>query len=262
MEKVILENIGCRKYAEVWQMQQAVFDALLRKKEERSEGRGKEEGTKYCGEGREKSGERQCRNNETIGSGVEPEPSPPQVLILCEHPHVYTLGRSGKVSNLLVDQAFLQKIEAEYFRSDRGGDVTYHGFGQLVGYPVLDLERLKLSLRAYIHALEESIILTVAEYGIAGSRLEGATGVWIEADTPRARKIAAIGVKASRYVTMHGFSLNVSPDMQYYSYINPCGFTDRGVTSIERERGVRPPLEEVARHYAAHFENVFELKLK
>ena len=174
-------------------------------------------------------------------------------LLTVEHPPVYTLGKSGHESNMLVSDEFLRSIGANYFHTDRGGDITYHGYGQLVGYPILDLERLGLSLKEYVWTVEECVIRTVAEYGIEAGRLDGATGVWIEGDTPRARKICAIGVKASRYVTMHGFALNVTTDLRYFSYINPCGFVDKGVTSIEKETGARPSLEEVARRFAAHF---------
>ena len=211
---------GVTEYSEAWRMQQELFDALLAAKA---------------------SGRNEAR----------------QVLILCEHPHVYTLGKSGHEENLLVDETFLTSIGASYFRTDRGGDITYHGYGQLVGYPVLDLEKLGMGLKDYIHALEETVIRTVAGYGIRGGRMEGAAGVWIEADTPRARKICAIGVRSSRFVTMHGFALNVSPDMKYFSYINPCGFTDRGVTSIEKECGYAPSTDEVAERYIAHFTRIY-----
>lgn len=154
-----------------------------------------------------------------------------EVVMLCEHPHVYTLGKSGHANNLLVDDDFLRKINATYFKTDRGGDITYHGYGQLVGYPILNIQTHGLSLKGYIEALEQAIIDAVAALGIKADRLPGATGVWIDGQ----RKIAAIGVKASRYVTMHGFALNVTTDLKYFSYINPCGFIDKGVTSIRKE---------------------------
>ncbi len=179
------------------------------------------------------------------------------VLLLCEHPHVYTLGKSGVASNLLVDDAFLERIGATFYKTDRGGDITYHGYGQLVGYPILDLERFGLGIKEYVHAVEESVIRTVADYGIAAGRLDGATGVWLEADTARARKICAIGVKASRYVTMHGFALNINTDLNYFSYINPCGFVDKGVTSIAKERGRDVPMDEVKACYVTHFRELF-----
>lgn len=215
MKTVSYRYIGRTAYGEAWELQRRLFDALLAAKE---------------------TGE--------IGE---------QVLLLVEHPHVYTLGKSGHEGNLLVNDDFLRSIGATYFRTDRGGDITYHGLGQLVGYPILDLEREGITLREYIERLEECVIRTVAEYGIVAGRLEGATGVWLEGDTPRGRKIGAIGVKASRYVTMHGFSLNVTTDLSYFSHINPCGFTDKGVTSIEKETGLKPPLAEVAEKFAAHF---------
>ena len=161
------------------------------------------------------------------------------VLMLCEHPHVYTLGKSGHANNLLVSETFLKSIGASYYHIDRGGDITYHGYGQLVGYPILDLSSIGehgLGLKEYIHLLEESVIATIAEWGIEGRRVDHATGVWLAAtDTKPERKICAIGVKASRFVTMHGFALNVTTDLKYFSYINPCGFTDKGVTSMAAE---------------------------
>ncbi len=158
-------------------------------------------------------------------------------LFLCEHPHVYTLGRNGNVHNMLINEAFLNKINAEFYKIDRGGDITYHGPGQLVGYPILDLEYYKMTLKKYVYNIEEALIQTVAQYGIVATRLEGATGVWIDAELPNARKIAAIGVRASRFVTMHGFALNVNTDLSYFNHINPCGFVDKSVTSIEKELG-------------------------
>lgn len=178
-----------------------------------------------------------------------------EVVMFCEHPHVYTLGKSGHANNLLVNDEFLATIGATYFKTDRGGDITYHGYGQLVVYPILNLERHNLSLKEYIYKLEQTIIDTVAEYGITAGRLDGATGVWIEGQ----RKIAAIGVKASRYVTMHGIALNVSTDLKYFSYINPCGFVDKGVTSIEKETGTTIALEEVEKVFEKHFTKHFAL---
>ena len=158
-----------------------------------------------------------------------------ETVFLCEHPHVYTLGKSGQVNNLLIQEDFLQKIGASFYKIDRGGDITYHGPGQLVGYPVLDLENHGNSLKGYIYNVEESIIQMLAYFGIHGTRLEGATGVWLDANTHTVRKICAIGVRASRFVTMHGFALNVNTDLSYFNYINPCGFVDKGVTSMQKE---------------------------
>jgi len=168
-----------------------------------------------------------------------------QDFILCQHPHVYTLGKNGERNNLLINDEFLKKIEATYYHTNRGGDITYHGFGQIVGYPIFDIEALNLSLKSYIHTIEEMIIMTLREYSIETERLEGATGVWLDINTPRARKICAIGVKASRYITMHGFALNVNTDLKYFQYINPCGFVDKGVTSMEKELNRKVDVEEV-----------------
>lgn len=166
-------------------------------------------------------------------------------IILCEHPHVYTLGRSGKEGNMLLGQAQLARIGASLFHIDRGGDITYHGPGQLVCYPILNLEEFSLGLKEYVHLLEEAVIRVCASYGIEAGRVERATGVWLEGYTPRARKICAIGVRSSHFVTMHGLALNVNTDLRYFSYINPCGFVDKGVTSLQKELGRDIDLAEV-----------------
>lgn len=179
------------------------------------------------------------------------------VLLYCEHPHVYTLGKSGHETNLLVSEEQLKKIGATYFRTDRGGDITYHGYGQLVGYPILNLQHFGIGLKEYIHNLEEAVIQTIAEFGIKGFRVETATGVWV--DTPHGqKKICAIGVKASRYVTMHGFALNVNTDLSYFSYINPCGFTTKGVTSISDMLGEKVDMERVKECFGRHFSLLFD----
>lgn len=183
-------------------------------------------------------------------------------LILCEHPHVYTLGRSGAETNLLIDDKFLKKINAQYYHTDRGGDITYHGPNQLVGYPILDLELLKMGLKEYVHKLETTIIDTIAEFGIKGEQRDDATGVWISKDARGGeRKIAAIGVRSSRFITMHGFALNVNPDMNYYSYINPCGITDRGVTSMTLELESIVTVDEVAKVFVDKFKQGFGVEL-
>jgi lipoyl(octanoyl) transferase len=168
-------------------------------------------------------------------------------IILCEHQNVYTLGRSGKESNMLLSEERLKAIGATLFHIDRGGDITYHGPGQLVCYPIINLEEFGLGLRQYIGVLEEAVIRVCASYGIEAGRLEGATGVWLDAHTPRARKICAIGVRSSRFVTMHGLALNVNTDLRYFSYINPCGFIDKGVTSLSTELGSDVPMAEAKR---------------
>lgn len=162
----------------------------------------------------------------------------PGHLLFCEHPPVFTMGKSGKAGNLLINEPMLAKQGIEFYRINRGGDITYHGPGQIVGYPILDLEQLGLGVKSYIEALEEAVILLLGKHGIAAGRLDGATGVWIDRDHPqKARKICAIGVRASRYITMHGFAFNINTDLSYYRYINPCGFVDKGVTSMEQEKG-------------------------
>ncbi len=168
-------------------------------------------------------------------------------IIMCDHPHVYTLGRSGKDNNMLISQAQLKEIDASLFHIDRGGDITYHGPGQLVCYPILNLEDFSLGLKEYVHLLEEAVINVCQQYGIKASRLEKATGVWIDGDTKKARKICAIGVRCSRYVSMHGLAFNINTDMRYFRYINPCGFIDKGVTSLQQELGYEIQMDEVKR---------------
>lgn len=174
-------------------------------------------------------------------------------LVFCHHPHVYTLGKSGKATNMLLDDGTIP-----FVKTNRGGDITYHGPGQITGYPIFDIETFNLGLKNYIYNVEECIIRTIALYGIVGERLEGATGVWIEAHTPRARKICAIGVRASHFVTMHGFALNVNTDLTYFQRINPCGFVDKGVTSIAREVGHEVDYEVVKQQLHQIFLEVFE----
>ncbi len=227
MRSVVIQYLGLIDYMECWALQKKLFDKLITVKT-----------ADFVPE----------YEADAVG----------QTLLLCEHPHVYTLGKSGKENNLLINSEFMTGIGAEYHRVDRGGDITYHGPGQLVGYPILDLEDLGIGLKDYVHGLEQTIIDTIGRFGIRGERSEGATGVWLAADGKRPlRKIAAIGVRSSHFVTMHGFSLNVKPDMKYFSYINPCGFTDRGVTSMEQELAEGVEMEEVKRLFIAEFEKVF-----
>ncbi len=185
-------------------------------------------------------------------------PSEKGQFILVEHPHVYTLGKSGDESNLLAAGDFLKKIEATFYKINRGGDITYHGPGQLVGYPIIDLEYYKIGAREYIEKMEDAIIATIAEYGLEGGRKEGATGVWLQpGHRVRARKICAIGVRISRAVTMHGFALNVNTDMRYYNYINPCGFSSSDVTSIQQELGKAVSMEEVKEIVKEKFNRIY-----
>lgn len=182
-------------------------------------------------------------------------------ILTVEHPPVYTLGKSGKGTNLLVSEAFLRSKGAEYYHIDRGGDITFHGPGQVVCYPILDLARLKLGLRDYIDTLEGAVIDTVAEYGIQGGRIAGASGVWIVGNDTPPRKICAIGVRASRFITMHGLALNVSTNLDWFGYINPCGFVDRGVTSIARETGRTVGMDEVKQQLVKHLSEKLNVEI-
>ena len=179
-------------------------------------------------------------------------------LLFCEHDPVLTIGKSGKDSNLLIPEARLQALGVSYYHINRGGDITYHGPGQITGYPIFDLETWHIGLKQYIYRLEETIIRFLALYGLKGERLEGATGVWLDPFVAgKARKICAIGVKSSRFVTMHGFALNINTDLNYFSLINPCGFTDKGVTSLAKELGKEQNFEEAKRQLVALFREVF-----
>lgn len=181
-------------------------------------------------------------------------------LFFCEHLPVLTIGKSGKDSNLLIPVELLQQQGVAFFHTNRGGDITYHGPGQITGYPVFDLEYWQLGLKLYIHTLEEVIIRFLALYGLKGERLEGATGVWIDPGVRgRARKICAIGVKSSHYVAMHGFALNINTDLNYFSLINPCGFTDKGVTSLEKELGGVQDFEQAKTQLYSLFTELFPL---
>ena len=228
---VIYKDIGLKDYKETWDYQAGIFNRLV--------------------------------DNKKPGtlSGESSRNALPGTLIFVEHPHVYTLGKSGSENNLLLDFIQLQAKDASFYRIDRGGDITYHGPGQIVGYPIFDLDIIKIGLKEYIYGLEEAIIRTVKEFGISASRLEGGIGVWLDPDVAgKARKICAIGVKASRYVTMHGFAFNVNTDLTYFSNINPCGFTDKGVTSLAKELGVAQDFETVKNKVKKNLQVVFDLK--
>lgn len=180
-------------------------------------------------------------------------------LVFCEHPHVFTLGKSGSPNNLLINENFLKEKGATFVKTDRGGDITYHGPGQIVGYPIIDLNSFGIGVKEYIHGIEETIILTVKEFGINAGRLPGATGVWLDTEKKNARKICAIGVRVSRGITMHGFALNVNTDLTFFNYINPCGFTDKGVTSIQKETGNIQEMDKVKKILKNKFAEVFEV---
>ncbi|MFA6923355.1 MAG: lipoyl(octanoyl) transferase LipB [Bacteroidales bacterium] len=207
---IIFKDLGLIDYKKAWALQEELFNKVLEAKLSKE----KSESVNY--------------------------------LLFCEHPHVYTLGKSGEKNNLLIDHIQLKAKNATFYKTNRGGDITYHGPGQIVGYPILNLENFKLGVKSYIFNLEEAIINTLKEYGIEASRLAGATGVWLDIDVKtRVRKICAIGVRVSRYVTMHGFAFNINTDLSYFNYINPCGFIDKGVTSMEKELNKKIDIEEV-----------------
>jgi lipoyl(octanoyl) transferase len=227
---VIYKDIGQKDYKETWDYQTNIFTRLI-------------------------DGKKQGNIDDNSG-----QTNPPGTLIFVEHPHVYTLGKNGSENNLLLDLIQLKAKDASFYRIDRGGDITYHGPGQIVGYPIFDLDLIKVGLKEYIYRLEESIIRTVNEFGIEASRLEGGTGVWLDPEVPgNARKICAIGVKASKYVTMHGFAFNVNTDLSYFNNINPCGFTDKGVTSLQKELGTVQDIEDVKSKVKKHLQEVFDL---
>ena len=182
-------------------------------------------------------------------------------LIFTEHPHVYTLGKSGKQENLLLDENGLKEKHATYHKINRGGDITYHGPGQIVGYPILDLDNFFTDIHLYLRTLEEAIILTLRDYGIESGRYEGYTGVWLDADNDKARKICAMGVRCSRWVTMHGFAFNVNTDLSYFGNIVPCGIEDKDVTSMKRELGKHVDIEEVKEKLKGHIAHLFEMRV-
>jgi lipoyl(octanoyl) transferase len=178
-------------------------------------------------------------------------------LVFCEHPHVYTLGKSGDEHNMLLNYIQLQAKDATFVKTNRGGDITYHGPGQVVGYPIFDLANFNLGLKQYIFNVEEAIINTLSAYKIVSTRLDGATGVWLDVGKPTCRKICAIGVRSSRFVTMHGFALNVNTDLTYFNHINPCGFVDKGVTSMQKELGAKVDMDELKNRLRGEVEKMF-----
>jgi lipoyl(octanoyl) transferase len=195
-------------------------------------------------------------------TGPRELPDTTHFLLFCEHPHVYTLGKSGHMENLLVNDSRLRELNVSFSKTNRGGDITYHGKGQIVGYPILDLEHFFTDLGKYMRSLEEVVIRTIAHYGIEGDRLPGSTGVWLDVGTPNARKICAMGVRCSRWITMHGFALNVNTDLKYFDYIVPCGITDKTVTSMNKELGREVAEQEVKEKLLAAFAEVFETEIK
>lgn len=229
MKSVIYKDLGLKDYKETWDYQNELFQGILDVKIDN-------------------------RKNDT-------NKSTSNYLLFTEHPHVYTLGKSGDFNNLLLNPKQLEAKGISYHKTNRGGDITYHGPGQIVGYPILDLDHFFHDIHLYMRKLEEVIILTLADYGLKGERSKGETGVWLDVGTPFARKICAFGVRASRWVTMHGFALNVNPNLGYFDHIIPCGIRGKGVTSMEAELDEKIPLEEVKTKLLNHFSDVFEAEM-
>jgi lipoyl(octanoyl) transferase len=196
------------------------------------------------------------------GLEEESKMSTENYLLFCQHPHVYTLGKSGDESHLLLQESFLSNIGATYFKTNRGGDITYHGPGQLVGYPILDLENFYTDIHLYLRMLEEAIIKTCEGFGLVAGRIDGLTGVWIDPLEVSARKICAMGVKASRWISMHGFALNVNTDLLYFTHIVPCGITDKTVTSLSKELGREMDMDEVKRILLQELAEVFQFEIQ
>jgi lipoyl(octanoyl) transferase len=229
-KKVALQDLGLKDYKETWDYQELIFqntvDLKIKNRRENSE-----------------------------------LPTPNHFLFV-EHPHVYTLGKSGSIDNLLIDEQILSEKDAKFYKINRGGDITYHGPGQIVGYPILDLDNFFTDIHKYLRLLEEMVILTLAEYDLKGERSDGETGVWLDVGTPFARKICAMGVRASRWVTMHGFALNVNSDLGYFDLMIPCGIKGKSVTSLNVELGRRTvDMDEVKEKLLNHFAKLFEAEI-
>lgn len=230
MNKIVFfEDLGLIDYKACWDYQEALFAKTIEIK----------------------------TSNRKDNTSVETK----NTLIFCEHPHVYTLGKSGDKANLLVNEDYLRLRGATFYKINRGGDITYHGPGQIVGYPILDLENFFTDIHKYLRLLEEAVILTLKEYGLQGERSEGETGVWFDPKTPEARKICALGVKTSRWVSMHGFAFNINSDLSYFKNIVPCGIVDKQVTSLQKELNKKINIEEVKTKLKIHISNLFEMEL-
>lgn len=231
-KKVRFQNLGLVDYQQAWDYQTSLFDEIVAIKVK----------------------------NRNLAE--EEQQLTPNHLLFCQHPHVYTLGKSGKIEHLLLDETQLKDKEATFYKINRGGDITYHGPGQLVGYPILDLDNFFTDIHKYMRFLEEGIILTLADYGISAGRIDGLTGVWLDYDTLRyPRKICAMGVKSSRWVTMHGFAFNINANLDYFANIVPCGIDDKAVTSLAKELGREISIDEVANRLKNHIATLFEMEL-
>jgi lipoyl(octanoyl) transferase len=230
-KKVTIQDWGLIDYKQAWEQQEALFAETVKLKTDMRNGL------------------------------ADAETPTPNYLIFCEHPHVYTLGKSGKPEHLLLDEAGLKEKQAVYYPINRGGDITYHGPGQLVCYPILDLDNFFTDIHLYLRTLEEAVMLTIGEFGLKGERYPGYTGVWLDADQPNARKICAMGVRCSRWVTMHGLALNVNSHLDYFKHIVPCGIDDKDVTSIERELGHAVDLKKAEQILQHHISVLFDMEL-
>jgi lipoyl(octanoyl) transferase len=229
MNQVVFKDLGLKDYKEAWDYQNELFQGII--------------------------------DIKLANRKRELKQKSPHYFLFTEHPPVYTLGKSGDLSNLLLNEEQLKQKGISFFKSNRGGDITFHGPEQIVGYPIIDLEEFKPDIRWYMRSLEEVIILTIAHYGLQGVRSEGETGVWLDVGTPFARKICALGVRTSRWVTMHGFALNVNTNLGYFDHIIPCGIRGKAVTSMEAELNRKVPIEEVKALILENFEKVFEARL-
>ena len=230
MQRVTLQDLGLKDYKETWDYQEKLFQGIIDIKIDN-------------------------RKNDTTNKT-------PNYFVFVEHPHVYTLGKSGDLSNLLLNEAQLEQKGATFYKINRGGDITYHGPGQIVGYPILDLDNFFTDIHKYLRFLEEVIIKTLAEYGITAARSEGETGVWLDVGTPFARKICAMGVRTSRWVTMHGFAINANTNLGYFDNIIPCGIKGKSVTSMEAELGKKVDLDEVKTKILKNFSELFEVEFE
>lgn len=229
-KKIILQDLGSKDFKETWEVQETLFQSIIDAK----------------------------IKNRREDAGLETQ----NYFLFVEHPHVYTLGKSGDISNLLLNEQQLAEKNATFYKINRGGDITYHGPGQVVGYPILDLENFFSDIHKYLRFLEEMVILTLSEYNIKAERSKGETGVWLDVGTPFARKICALGVRSSRWVTMHGFAFNVNTNLGYFDNIIPCGIKEKAVTSLNVELGVKEvPMAEVKEKLLKHFSNLFEAEL-
>ena len=232
VENETFRDLGLIDYQEAWSLQENLFNEVVNRK---------------------------LSNRQLPLTDQEPQQ---HFLLFCEHPHVYTLGRSGDEKNLIASENELQKLQATFFKNNRGGDITYHGPGQIVGYPILDLDYFFTDIHKYLRFLEEAVILTLKDYGINAGRIPGCTGVWLDADKGKfARKICALGVRCSRWVTMHGFAFNVNTDLSYFNHIIPCGISDKAVTSLEKEIGKKVDIEKVKNELLKNISTLFGMQL-